>query len=98
MNKLRRIFNPTKEEKIEDYERIIQIHKEHIDECCTCKYYNPPPADLPGYITDYGNCELDMYFFAVKVCGLRGSRCDCYEENIEFVEHFTELIEQLKGE
>lgn len=98
MNKLRRIFNPTKEEKIEDYERIIEIHKEHYGDCCTCAYYNPPPADLPGYITDYGNCELDVYIFAEKVSFAWLRPCDCYEENIEFVEYFTELIEQLKGE
>lgn len=98
MNKLRSIFFPTIKEQITQYERLIQIHNEQIGYCSTCKHYIPTDPYLPGFITDYGKCELDKDIFTEKVCKLRDHDCDLYEESTEIVSHFESLINILKGE
>lgn len=98
MNKLRRIFCPTKEEEIEDYERILQIHKNNIGECCTCIHRIPTDPYLPGFVTDYGKCMWEMFHFEDKVCRLRKIECEHYEENVKTVMLFEELIHRLKGD
>lgn len=38
-NRLREIFDPTPEEQIEMYEKLLQLHKEQIGQCSTCVHF-----------------------------------------------------------
>ena len=97
MNKLRDLFYPPPERLIQQYQMLVELHRKNIGHCCTCKFLTPPPADLPGFVTDYGECKLRKDIFPGKVCGLRDVECDCYEEDMSSVKHYLSEIENLKG-
>lgn len=89
-------FNPTKEDKIRSYERLLELHQKHVGKCCTCKFHSPPPSDLPGFVTDYGDCVLNKDIFNAKVCGLKDVECDCYEEDTSDLKVYLAKIEKLR--
>lgn len=96
MNELRDLFNPTKEKRISQYESLIQLHKEQFGECSTCRHYDPPSSDLPGFVIDYGKCKRKIDIFYIKVCGPNKVGCVTYEEDADFVKELEGAIEQLK--
>lgn len=96
MNKLRELVYPSPEHKIEQFEMLIRIHKEQIGDCSTCKHLIPPPADLPGFVTDYGECELNKGIFHKKVCHLEDQKCDDYEEDTSNLEYYLAKIKRLR--
>ena len=98
MDKFRDIFHPSPERLLENYEFALEIHNNNIGKCSTCKYIIPPPPDLPGFVTDYGECKLCKDIFPSKVCGLDDVDCDGYEEDIDSIVGIVEEINRLKGE
>lgn len=89
-------FNPTKKDKIRNYETLVELHRKYIGECCTCKFYSPPPSDLPGFVMDYGDCVLSKDIFSAKVCGLKDVECNCYEEDTSDLKDYLSEIERLQ--
>ena len=74
MNKLRRMFNPTHEEEIEDNQKIINIISPYYKNrgcstCGNCKHV----IDYPGFVTGE-ECECtvglkcDTVLFTIKDC------------------------------
>lgn len=59
MNKLRRLFNPTPEEKEEDLRSYKKFIQKLIDDraCCTCNHYEPAP-DVPGCSSSCSYCNI----------------------------------------
>lgn len=62
-NKIQRLFNPTEEERLEDERKWAALRQQLIDDrdCVTCEYYLPPPRDLPGFVSVYGECKMDRW-------------------------------------
>ena len=92
MADFRRTFHPTVEEQIQDYELLLRLHKEQLGHCSTCA--NHISSDMPGYVTDYGDCTVDSPLFPAKVCGLEDKICPLYAERS--VEPLEQEIEMLK--
>ena len=74
MNKLRRIFNPTKEEQEEDRQKYKKIHYELVKKkgCSTCKHC-VHVRNYPGFVTaEECECsaglECDTVLFSVINC------------------------------
>ena len=80
-NKLRSIFCPTPQEKIKQYKAVIDRYCMDNGSCLSCMYHIPPATDLPGFVTDYGECKLNLDIFAGKVCGLEDVKCESYSYN-----------------
>lgn len=93
-----KVFRPTKEDQIFMCKMIVDFHRNHVGECSTCKWLTPPPSDLPGFVTDYGDCVLSKDIFYDKVCLRKDLECDAYEENTSELEYFLSEIERLKGD
>lgn len=91
-----KVFNPTKEDMIRNYETLVELHRKYFGECCTCKFYSPPTSDLSGFVMDYGNCVLSKDIFSAKVCGLKDVECDCYEEDTSDLKDYLSEIERLQ--
>lgn len=94
----RRIFQPTKEERIKDLELLIRLHEKHIGCCSTCIHHEG--SHMPGFVTDYGECKKDAPWFVVKVAPLDNEAlcCPFYEENTEYVELLKQQIKLLNIE
>lgn len=85
-SKLQRIFNPTAEELIQDYEAILKLHAEQLGQCSTCA--NLIPGDMSGVVTDYGMCRKNSPLFSAKVCGREEKICSLYvEKSVKSLEH-----------
>ena len=74
MNRIRRIFNPTPEEKLEDMKRMYSIHTKLKKEkgCSTCKHCKHV-QNYPGFVTaEECECqvglECDTVLFQIKNC------------------------------
>ncbi len=74
MNKLRRIFNPTKEEQEEDRQKYKKLHYELAKEkgCSTCLHCIHV-RNYPGFVTGEececsAGLECDTVLFLVKNC------------------------------
>ena len=80
-NKLRSIFCPSPQEKIKQYEAVLERCCVDDGSCSSCIHHVPPTADLPGFVTDYGKCKLNIDVFAGKVCGLEDVKCESYSYN-----------------
>lgn len=80
-NKLRSIFSPSPQEKIKQYEAVLERCCVDDGSCSSCIHHVPPTADLPGFVTDYGTCKLNIDVFAGKVCGLKDIKCESYSYN-----------------
>ena len=92
MGSFRRVFHPTPEEQIRDYEMLLALHIAQIGFCSTCA--NHIPSNMPGFVTDYGECRAGIQNFAEKVCGLEQLPCQQYIE--ESIEPILREIERLK--
>ena len=59
MNKLRKIFFPSKEEIDNFNKQLKEIEEEAIKEkhCIVCKHYSYN-GDVPGFVTYEGDCDL----------------------------------------
>ena len=77
-SKLRRIFNPTPEEQIQDYKFLLELHREQLGQCSTCA--NLITGDMSGVVTDYGMCRKNSPLFSAKVCGRTDKTCSLYLE------------------
>ena len=79
-NKLQIIFNPTKEERQEMYDRTNAILKERYEkygECClTCKHSIGVQA---SYYYDYTTCEFDRSLEFGYGYGSEKHKCEKYE-------------------
>lgn len=96
-NLLRRIFNPTKEERIKDLRILIELHKKNFGNCCTC--VNHEGSIMPGFVTDYGECLKNASWFTRKVLdGNNEFPCSFYEENTEHVQNLEHQIKLLSTE
>lgn len=95
-NRLREIFDPTPEEQIEMYEKLLQLHKEQIGQCSTCVHYIP--TSLPGFVTDYGKCRANSVLFTKKVTDQKEIGCFFYMEETKYINNLKKLIDELKGE
>lgn len=91
-SKLRRIFNPTIEEQIQDYEFLLELHREQLGQCSTCA--NLIPGDMSGVVTDYGMCRKNSPLFSAKVCGREDKICSLYVE--KSVKSLEQEIERLR--
>lgn len=94
MNKLRRIFNLTTEESIEDLEHLLKIHNELAPErgCSTCDYCKHVRR-YPDYVTGeececQAGLECDTVLFKVK-------NCPSWKDDGYLIEN---EIEELKNE
>ena len=69
-NAVRRAFNPTPEEELEDLNKYIEIFKRSKKgkHCSTCKNWTPPPEGLPGFVEDHGDCSEGYVVDTVKNC------------------------------
>ena len=92
----RRTFQPTVDEQIEQYERLLSLHNEQIGCCSTCTHYKP--SQMPGFVEDHGECDLTLPYFAMKVISHKNTECLYYVENIAKIEILKQKIEKLKGE
>ena len=89
----RRTFLPTPEEQIQEYEMVLRLHAEQLGQCSTCA--NHISSDMPGYVTDYGDCTVDSPLFPAKVCGLEDKICPLYvERSVESLEKELERLER----
>ena len=90
--KIRRIFNPTAEELIQDYEFLLELHMEQLGQCSTCA--NLIHGDMSGVVTDYGMCRKNSPLFSAKVCGREDKICSLYVE--KSVKSLEQEIEKLR--
>lgn len=92
-SKLQRIFNPTVEEQIQDYELLLKLHTEQFGQCSTC--INLIPGDMSGVVTDYGICRKNSPLFSAKVCGREEKDCSMYvEKSVKSLEQEIERLRQ----
>lgn len=91
-SKLQRIFNPTIEEQIQDYEFLLKLHTEQLGQCSTCA--NLISGDMSGVVTDYGMCRKNSSLFSAKVCGRKEKICPLYVE--KSVKSLEQEIERLR--
>lgn len=92
----RRVFFPTKEELIKDYERVLKLHNDQIGQCSTCVFHTP--SEMPGFVTDYGDCQVNSPIFLEKVCGSKDIDCAHYAENVTTANELKLELKRLKGE
>lgn len=78
--------------------KLIHLHEEQVGHCTTCSFYNPPDKNLPGFITDYGECPKNSPVFTKKVCGLDSSECPFYKENFVARHLLLARLRELKGD
>lgn len=97
-NSLRDLFFPTPEQEIERLEKLLFLIKDQSSKqhCFTCKHYIPADPSLSGFVTDYGVCNLNLFMFSEKVCGLNDISCLFYEYDIEQELEIRNKIEKLK--
>ena len=95
MSSFRKVFHPTKEEQIESTEMLIKLHEDQLNHCSTCVFHIP--TDMPGFVTDYGDCRVNSPIFAEKVCGLKEIKCPYYAEDVAGINRLEKILEDLKG-
>lgn len=94
-NKVKDIFYPTKEEQINFFEFVMMIRQDQIGCCSTCAHYSS--SDMPGFVTDYGTCQVNSSIFTKKVCSQEKIECSFYSEETEIINKLNNLIAELKG-
>lgn len=92
----RKIFQPTKEERIKTYEHLLELQKKYHGRCCSCKNYEG--SNERGFVTDYGKCKVNCGLFTKKVIAKENIDCKSYVEDVENVKMIKESIKKLKGE
>lgn len=79
MADFRRTFCPTPEEEAADLELLKRLHREQIGCCSTCVHH--VSSNMPGFVTDYGECKVNSSLFYEKVCALSEEpECPDYKE------------------
>lgn len=94
MSNFRKVFCPTKAEQIQSMSYLIALHKEYVGYCETCANY--VPSDLPGFVTDYGECLAKNPIFAQRVCGLSNATCEQYVEDRDTIDKLEGLLNAMK--
>lgn len=93
----RRIFKPTKEERKKDLELFLKMHTNNIGRCSTC--IHKIESDAPGFVTDYGSCDVKSPVFFKKVCAIEEEpECPQYEEDTAYPELLKQQIKLLDVE
>lgn len=88
----RRIFHPTREERIHDLKQIIELHERAKGKCSTCEYHIPPTS--PGFITDFGSCMHGEEVYNKKDYGFSEIECPFYkEDSIDTIQKELESLE-----
>lgn len=99
MADFRRIFFPTPEEEKKDFERVARLYFSNIGYCCTCA--NHDESEMPGFVTDYGECRLNVPDFPEKACAQVEANCEKYEldeEQVEYLlEAYRDILKKVKG-
>lgn len=99
ISNLRHIFFPSREEKLQQVNHMLQEWDNHIGHCITCEHITPPINS--GMTEDYGECLKGMEFFPSRVCDLVTVDCPNYVEkkNVRIMlEGLAHVIEQNKEE
>lgn len=96
-NKLRDLFFPPPSEEIVRFQELLKLMHSHRGECFTCKHHTLPPSDTPGYVTDYGSCEIGLAHFPGKVCHLDDIFCECYEYDDEMEQYYLNEIRKMEA-
>lgn len=92
----RKIFSPTADEQIEQYEQLLALHNKHIGYCSACAHYKL--SQMPGFVEDHGDCDLMLPCFSRKVVSQEHIDCLYYKENTAQAERLKQKIENLKKE
>lgn len=93
----RRIFKPTKEERRQDLELFLKMHTNNIGRCSTC--IHKIESHAPGFVTDYGSCDVKSPVFFKKVCAVgEEPKCPKYEEDTVYPMLLRRQIELLDEE
>lgn len=95
----RKTFHPTIDEKIEQYERLLSLHNKQIGWCSTCIHYTP--SQMPGFVEDYGECDINLPYFPMKVISHNNTECLYYDEetaNVKMLKHEIEKLKGIKGD
>lgn len=95
-NKLKDLFDPPVEKRIEDMEKLLILHETMRGHCCTCVWYCP--TDMPGFVTDYGYCTMNNPIFIDKQINSKLLPCTEYVEDKESRKKIEEELRQLKEE
>lgn len=93
-NRLRDLFDPTVKKKIERLNFIISLYRDQFGQCSTCIYYKD--TDMPGFVTDYGECKKSHPIFIEKVISRKNIICDGYEENKITLKKMKKELKELK--
>ncbi len=94
MNSLRRIFRPTKEERLSYLKRLLQLHREQIGFCSTCVHLDPGTTFSPD---NHGECEVDEPIFARKACEIwTAEPCPQYVESTALVHEIELEIQRIQ--
>lgn len=96
-NELRDMFCPTTEKVNKYWRRLLDIMTEQKEKksCSVCIYCKPPDPTLPGYVTDYGYCIMNMVCFPSRVCGLTDEECKFYTYNSDQEQYFRDKIDSI---
>lgn len=88
-----KVFNPTIEDEIRSYEKLLELHKEQIGQCSTCIHY-VPPVNSP-IVTDYGRCQLNEPNFYDRIFD-QSIDCANYEEDTTSAVAWEKILKTLK--
>ena len=92
MNKLQKIFNPTLDDRIEFFQKLVKCHRELLGDCATCTHYHE--STMPGFVTDYGYCGVDNPVFDEKVLSHYPIICLRYEEDTRCIKELNRLLKE----
>lgn len=95
MADFRRAFFPSPEEEKKDLERAVKLYFSFIGYCCTCAHHEE--SEMPGFVTDYGECRLNVPDFPEKACAQVGENCEMYETDAEQIKHLLSSYLEVLG-
>ena len=93
------IFKPTPQQELDACRSMLKLHQELIGHCCTCIWYKG--TDMPGFVTDYGECSINEPKFVDYV--LRNLKddvgpCANYKEDKKYAAELLEELDRLERE
>lgn len=86
-------LKPSIQSRINFLEVILKIHELSKEHCSTCIHYIPPDPNLPGYITDYGGCDLGK-----DISIGEKANCSSYIEDTKDIDDVKKGLEKLRRE
>lgn len=94
-----KIFKPTPQQELDVCKSMFKLHQELIGHCCTCFWYKG--TDMPGLVTDYGECLINEPKFVDYV--LRNLKddvgpCANYKEDTKYAAELLEELDRLERE